>query len=139
MKISENSDKLEPLIKGLENSELTKSFISYISDPKNAVWEYINESSGNTILHILAKDYIELTEKVIKIIKDLTSIEKFTNFINHQNNKGINILHLACHKGNMNLIKLLLNNGINYKAKTKTGLCCLHFAAFLSLGLFLLK
>ena len=129
MKISENSDKLEPLIKGLENSELTKSFISYISDPKNAVWEYINESSGNTILHILAKDYIELTEKVIKIIKDLTSIEKFTNFINHQNNKGINILHLACHKGNMNLIKLLLNNGINYKAKTKTGLCCLHFAA----------
>ena len=42
MKISENSDKLEPLIKGLENSELTKSFISYISDPKNAVWEYIN-------------------------------------------------------------------------------------------------
>ena len=129
MKISENSDKLEPLIKGLENSELTKSFISYISDPKNEVWEYINESSGNTILHILAKDYIELTEKVIKIIKDLTSIEKFTNFINHQNNKGINILHLACHKGNMNLIKLLLNNGINYKAKTKTGLCCLHFAA----------
>ena len=129
MKISENSDKLEPLIKGLENSELTKSFISYISDPKNAAWEYINESSGNTILHILAKDYIELTEKVIKIIKDLTSIEIFTNFINHQNNKGINILHLACHKGNMNLIKLLLNNGINYKAKTKTGLCCLHFAA----------
>ena len=129
MKISENSDKLEPLIKGLENSELTKSFISYISDPKNAAWEYINESSGNTILHILAKDYIELTEKVIKIIKDLTSIEKFTNFINHQNNKGINILHLACYKGNMNLIKLLLNNGINYKAKTKTGLCCLHFAA----------
>ena len=129
MKISENSDKLEPLIKGLENSGLTKSFISYISDPKNAAWEYINESSGNTILHILAKDYIELTEKVIKIIKDLTSIEIFTNFINHQNNKGINILHLACHKGNLNLIKLLLNNGINYKAKTKTGLCCLHFAA----------
>ena len=130
MKIGENSDKIEPLLKGIENTEFTDSFISYISDPKNAVWEYQNTSNGNSILHILLiKEQIELAEKTIKIIKDITSLEIFTKFINHQNHKGINILHLACYKGNMNLIKFLLSNGINYKVKSNTGLSCLHFAA----------
>ena len=130
MKIGENSDKIEPLLKGLENIEFTDSFLSYISDPKNAVWEYENTSNGNSILHILLiKEQIELAEKTIKIIKDITSLEIFTKFINHQNHKGINILHLACYKGNMNLIKFLLSNGINYKVKSNTGLSCLHFAA----------
>ena len=130
MKIGENSDKIEPLLKGLENTEFTDSFLSYISDPKNAVWEYVNTSNGNSILHILLiKEQIELAEKTIKIIKDITSLEIFTKFINHQNHKGINILHLACYKGNMNLIKFLLSNDINYKVKSNTGLSCLHFAA----------
>ena len=130
MKIGENSDKIEPLLKGIENTEFTDSFISYISDPKNAVWEYENTSNGNSILHILLiKEQIDLAEKAIKIIKDITSLEIFTKFINHQNHKGINILHLACYKGNMNLIKFLLSNGINYKVKSNTGLSCLHFAA----------
>ena len=130
MKIGENSDKIEPLLKGIENTEFTDSFLSYISDPKNAVWEYENTSNGNSILHILLiKEQIDLAEKAIKIIKDITSLEIFTKFINHQNHKGINILHLACYKGNMNLIKFLLSNGINYKVKSNTGLSCLHFAA----------
>ena len=130
MKIGENSDKIEPLLKGIENTEFTDSFISYISDPKNAVWEYVNTSNGNSILHILLiKEQIDLAEKAIKIIKDITSLEIFTKFLNHQNHKGINILHLACYKGNMNLIKFLLSNGINYKVKSNTGLSCLHFAA----------
>ena len=130
MKIGENSDKIEPLLKGIENTEFTDSFLSYISDPKNAVWEYVNTSNGNSILHILLiKEQIDLAEKAIKIIKYITSLEIFTKFINHQNHKGINILHLACYKGNMNLIKFLLNNGINYKVKSNTGLSCLHFAA----------
>ena len=130
MKIGENSDKIEPLLKGIENTEFTDSFLSYISEPKNAVWEYVNTSNGNSILHILLiKEQIELAEKAIKIIKDITSLEIFTKFINHQNHKGINILHLACYKGNMNLIKFLLSNGINYKVKSNTGLSCLHFAA----------
>ena len=130
MKIGENSDKIEPLLKGIENTEFTDSFLSYISDPKNAVWEYVNQSNGNSILHILLiKEQIDLAEKAIKIIKDITSLEIFTKFINHQNHKGINILHLACYKGNMNLIKFLLSNGINYKVKSNTGLSCLHFAA----------
>ena len=130
MKIGENSDKIEPLLKGLENTEFTDSFLSYISDPKNAVWEYVNTSNGNSILHILLiKEQIDLAEKAIKIIKDITSLEIFTKFLNHQNHKGINILHLACYKGNMNLIKFLLSNGINYKVKSNTGLSCLHFAA----------
>ena len=130
MKIEENSDKLEPLLKNIEGPDFSDSFLSYISDPKNAIWEYKNTSNGNSILHILLiKDQIDLAEKVIKIVKEITSLEVFINFINHQNEKGINILHLACYKGNMNLIKLLLNNGINYKVKSNTGLSCLHFAA----------
>ena len=37
MTIEENSDKLEPLLKNLEGPDFSDSFLSYISDPKNAI------------------------------------------------------------------------------------------------------
>ncbi len=69
MKIEENSDKIEPLLKNIESTDFTDSFLSYISDPKNAIWNYKDKLDGNSILHILLKDQIELAEKVISIVK----------------------------------------------------------------------
>ena len=130
MEDNKNSDNLEPLLNDLNNEDDNSSFLSLISDPKNLIWEYTDPSNGYSILQLLIlKSYFELAFKVINIIKNLISPDKFLKFINHQNNQGINTLHLACFKGNMLLIKLLIENGADYKAKTKIGLGCLHFSA----------
>ena len=122
--------KLNQLLNNLENLENFDSIISIISDPKNESWKYIEPTKNESILHkIIKQDFFELAQNIINIIKKITTLEEFLNFINHQNDKGINILHLACYKGNMNLIKFLLENGIDYHAKGKTGLSCIHFGA----------
>ena len=130
MKNKENSSNLQPLLNDIMNTEETESFLSFISQPENKAWEYIDPSDGNTLLHILLqKDLVDLMEKVLEKIKEITEPEVFLKFINHQNHKGINVLHVACFKGNMHLIKLLLEYGIDYRAKTITGLSCIHCVA----------
>ena len=122
--------ELEQLLDDLENLENFDSLISIISEPKNESWKYIEPTKNGSILHKIIKAYFfELAQRIIKIIKKITTPEEFLKFINHKNDKGMNILHLACYIGNMNLIKFLLENGIDYNAKGKTGLSCIHFGA----------
>ena len=130
MKMKETSDYLEPLISDVIDTEENNSFLSYISQPENEVWKYIDSSNGYSLLHILMrKHHFNHIEKVLKKIKEITEPEIFLKFINHQDNRGFNVLLLACAYGNMNLIKLLLEYGIDYKAKTITGLNCIHLAS----------
>ena len=130
MNNEENSNIFKPLLNEIANSDDYDSFLTLISEPKNRAWEYYEPSDGYSIIQILIfKNLFELSYKVINIIKSITSSENFLKFINHQNYQGISTLHLACFKGNMGLMKLLLENGADYKAKTKIGLSCLHFSA----------
>ena len=131
MKIKENSSKFQPLLNDIKNSEgETDSFLSFISQPENKSWEYIDPSNGNSLLQVLLqKNLFALVDKVLEKIKEITEPEVFSKFINHQNRNGINVFHMACFKGNMHLIKLLLEYGIDYRAKTITGLSCIHCAA----------
>ena len=130
MEAENKEDKLKPLLSDLRDSEDFGSLLSYISNPKNTSWEYIDSSNGNSILHILISEKLfDFSQKVIKIIKDMTKPDIFLKFINHQNFKGINVLHIACHKGNLPLIKLLIEYGVNYRVKGITGLSCVHCAA----------
>ena len=128
--MNQNWEKLEPLLENLQDEEEFDSFLSYISDPKSVAWEYEDPERKQTILHILLiKNFFTQTEKVINIIKNITTPDAFLKFINHKNYKEMNALHFACYKCDMNLIKLFIDNGIDPKAKTLIGLNYLHIAA----------
>ena len=128
--LKQNWEKLEPLLENLQDEEEFDSFLSYISDPKSVAWEYEDPERKQTILHILLiKNFFTQTEKVINIIKNITTPDAFLKFINHKNYKEMNALHFACYKCDMNLIKLFIDNGIDPKAKTLIGLNYLHIAA----------
>ena len=129
MEIQENEQNLKSLLDETSNSEDNDQFISFISDPKNKAWEYIDSSGNSLLLVLLSKNQIKLAKKVIEIFQNMTTPEIFFKFINHQDNKGINALHKACFKGDMSLVKLLIEKGIDYRAKSKTGLSCIHCAA----------
>ena len=53
MKTKENSEYLESLIDEAINENKFDSLISYISAPKNKVWEYVEPSNGYSLMFIL--------------------------------------------------------------------------------------
>lgn len=130
MKTKENSDNLKLLLNEAINEKKFDSLMFYISQPENKVWEYIEPSKGHSLLFILLEeDLFDIIERVLNIIIEITTPEIFLNFLNHKDNQGLNAFHFAIKKKNLYIIKLLLKYGIDYKAKSNTGLTCIHLAA----------
>ena len=135
--IEENKDnkRLLPEIIDLlnednNNSDENEQFIQYYKNPENEAWKYKQKKDGSSILHIIIeKNFYDLLEQIINITKQMITEENFRNFINSRDNKGTTAFHLACHFGNMKIIKLLLNNGADYNLKGDTGLTCLHYSS----------
>ena len=130
MKTKENSEYLESLIDEAINENKFDSLISYISAPENKVWEYVEPSNGYSLIFILLeKNLFDIIEKVLNIIKEIIIQENYLRFLNHKDYKGFNALHVALYKKNLFIIKLLLEQGIDYRARNKKGLSCIHLAA----------
>jgi len=50
-------------------------------------------------------------------------------WISLENSSGYQCTHIACHRGNLGIIKILAKMGIDFSSKNKIGLSCLHIAA----------
>ena len=75
---------------------------------------------------------IETTEIIIKEAKRRLGMGKgdaLAKFINDKNNDGLTALHFAANKGNIPLLKLLIDNGANVDAVTNLGKNVMHMAA----------
>ena len=102
MKTKENSEYLESLIDEAINENKFDSLISYISAPENEVWEYVEPLNGYSLIFILLeKNLFDIIEKVLNIIKEITTQENYLRFLNHKDYKGFNALHVALYKKNL--------------------------------------
>lgn len=125
----DNNETIKNLLESL-NEYNYQSFIEYYKNPENEAWNYKDEENQNSILIIIfEKGLINLLYQIINITKQITSPQIFNNFLNSQNNQELNILHFAFYRGNLKLIKFLLDLGANHLLKGKTGLSCLHYSA----------
>ena len=127
-----NKNLLPQLIELLneDDNDNNEEFIQYFKNPENEAWKYKKKKDDSSILHILIeKNFYYLLEQIINITKQMITEENFKNFINSKDNKGATPFHLACHFGNMKIIKILLNNGAVYNLKSNTGLTCLHYSS----------
>lgn len=113
------------------SDENINEFIEYYKNPENQIWNYrSSDDKDSTYLHILIKkDQFEIATQLINFVREHTSPETFAIFINAGDNIGLTAFHLSCYKGNIKFIKFLISNGADYKLKTSTGLCCLHYSA----------
>jgi ankyrin repeat protein len=68
--------------------------------------------NGNTALHLLVK---KITKENFDLLKKLL-LKKIS--INHTNNYGQNALHIAVENNNIEVAKILLDNGININVQT---------------------
>ena len=130
MKEKDNDNNtLIPNYNDLLNNNNYETFVKYFKKPENEAWNYKNEE-GFSILHILIyRDLVDLLYEIINIAKQITTPEIYKEFINSKSNKGISVFNFACYKGNMKIIKFLLNNGADYSIKGNNNLSCLHYSA----------
>ena len=61
------------------------------------------------------------------ICKKNINDELLKDFINEKNDQGVTALHYASFRGNVKIIKLLIENGANLYAKTNRKLNIFHY------------
>ncbi len=70
------------------------------------------------------------TESILSIVKQKEkSRQGYLNFINRKCANGYTALHYAAFRGNLEIIKILIENGADHTAKNTRGLNILHIAA----------
>ena len=125
--------------------EKYKELSDYILDKKNEIWK-IKKGDDITLLHSacvsdnfkLVKLIIESTKKRLNLISEnsLSQEEKINNenifkdFINAKTEtEHLTALHYASFRGNIKIIKILIQNSANVQALTYNGLNMLHKGA----------
>ena len=126
---SENDISKEDLFESIENKNEEK-LIEYINDPNNKVWQ-IKDENGNTILHKAC--FLNNKELILLIIQELKkrlgSSSSLSNFINERTDEGMTALHLAAYKGNLEISKILIENGASVEIVTNLGKNIIHLSA----------
>ena len=95
------------------------------------IWRYKDkDNEDSSVLHIsIFLDLSEITIYLLNYIKEKLSSEEFTLFINQKNKKGVTAIHYASLKGNIKIIKILINNNSNIYELSNSKFNIIHFAA----------
>lgn len=115
----------------IQNKNINK-IVEYFDSPSIKLWQ-LKDNNGYTILH--KSVFLNLNEITILIIDKLkkrlaiTASSIFIKFLNQKTNEGLTALHYAAYKGNINIAKLLIENGASVNVLTNLSKNLLHMAA----------
>jgi palmitoyltransferase len=111
----------------LENENTNKIKEMMSQDIK--IWEFKSKNNDNsTVLHVsVFKKLFTLVELIIDYCKKKNK-EGLAKFINQKNNLGATAIHYASFRGNINIIKLLVENGANIYERTERNLNVIHYS-----------
>ena len=124
-KFSEEDELFEYIINQQENN-----INNFLSKKKYPIYEFRNRDGKNsTVLHIsVYKKNYNIVKILIDYIKE-NYPDKLIQFINTKNEKGIYPIHYASFGGNIDIIKLLIENGADITKKTEKNLTIIHYCA----------
>ncbi len=127
-----NSSKLENEISRYIENNKTEDLTDLIKS-KLTKSDIINMKFGHnqeSILHrLVIMDIQTLFTNTFESIKIKFETNELTQFINYQDQQGNTALLYASFKGNYDIIKILLDNGADYKIRNNMGLSIMHMAA----------
>ena len=94
------------------------------------IWDYKTKDDNNSsILNIsVYKNSLKITKLLIDYCKEKNP-EKLKDFINMSNSKGVAPIHFASFRGDVQLIRLLIENGADMTKTTKRELNVIHYSA----------
>ena len=112
------------------DNEDSKKIKEILTSNNKEIWKYRSkENENSTILHIsVYKKLYKITKYLIEYCKKNNS-EGFVDFINETNKQGTTAIHFAAFKGDIKIIKLLIENGANIYIRTNRGLNIIHYSA----------
>ena len=116
--------EIQNLISEKNESEIIK-FLDI--NPLYNLFSPIDEKNNNCFHRICFLNSTSIFYLFLTHIKN--SKENISELINIQNASGFTPLHYSCYKGNMQIIKELINLGSNISLKNKKGLNVLHLAS----------
>ena len=110
--------------------ELDKEYLSLPSNsPELNTLEDISNNNA-TILHTAVFQNCEIIyDKIMKYLTKVLSNEEMTKFVNKPTTQGVMAIHYASFKGNIKIIKDLIEKGADKFAITKRKLNVMHYAA----------
>ena len=127
-----NSSKMENQISNYIENNQTSNLTDLIKT-KLSKTDIINMKFGHnqeSILHrLVIMDIKKLFINSFDVLKSKFEKNEFTSFINYQDQQGNTSLLYASFKGNYDIIKILLDNGADYKIRNYMGLSVMHMAA----------
>ena len=115
----------------LISNEKEEEIINLLKDNnKYEIWNFRNKSKDNsTVLHnSVYKNILSITIAIINYVKKYNE-KNLISFINEQNDLGITALHYASFRGNLEIIRLLIENGADESILTKSHLNVIHYSA----------
>ena len=112
------------------DSEDEENIKDILSKRKLPIWDYRDkENKNSTVLNIsVYKKSFNITKLLIEYCKNNNS-SKLEEFLNASNDDGLTPLHYASFKGEISIVKLLIENGANIKQKTTNGLNVIHYCS----------
>ena len=119
----------EELFDLIHNEEVDK--IREMLDEKILpIWEYKSKENQNATVLILSvyKKSLIITEILINYCKE-NNPEQLKEFINASNEQGVTPIHYASFRGEVQIIKLLIENGADINKKTNRNLNVIHYSA----------
>ena len=101
---------------------------NFLESSSNEIWDYRSKENDNsTILHVsVFKKQFEITELFVEDCKKKNK-SGLTKFINEKNDQGVTAIHYASFRGNVKIIKLLIENGADIYIKTNRNLNIFHY------------
>lgn len=111
-------------------SQDEKKVNDFLKRKKLRVYEFRNKDGKNSsLLHtsVYKKNY-NIVKSLIDYCK-LNFPDHLVKFVNGENSKGICPIHYASFGGNLDIIKLLIENGADITKKTEKNLNIIHYCA----------
>ena len=128
-----NDKKEKSLFDLIEDENLSLISSKYLSNQSNTPELYELEDlskSKATILHtVVFQNSFEIYTAIMTYLKRVLSKKDLEAFINKKTVQGVTAIHYASFKGNIKIIKDLIENGADKLAVTNRELNVMHYAA----------
>ena len=118
----------EEIFEYIDKEDIDK--IREVLNDNKEIWKYKSrEYDGSTILHIsVFRKLYDIVKIIIDFCKDKNK-DGLKDFINEKNKMGTTAIHFAAFKGDVKIIKLLIENGADIYATTNRELNIFHYSA----------
>jgi len=122
-----NDEMSNSLFNGIMNEDIAL-VKSIFTNNKIKPWEFKNKDNYNALQTASFSSLFSIVKVIIDEMKNRVQLIELTKWINSKSDLGFTALHYASYKGNIDIIKILIENHANIIETNNNGLNVMHMA-----------